>query len=565
MKKTILIVLASVVALAALVAVFLLVQQKNAPETIAIRAIEGVFDDIAAKSEASTLAKALRGGSIEFSLNEMTNDAGVDLFEGIRTSGKLYFSEDAFMAKDISVFSKQVKLLAGNLYFSKAFFYLEESTILKDAFGVSANDFAEELDNSIFAPHSGTPYALSEELASALKNNVKENDLEKKTNEVVSHLLTELWELLCEHAEFEKSKEELLLDNEPTNVRMITVTLSPEALVSFLQKAYTLIEDNTDLRLLIRQYDTHFTLPLTQDEDTPAESWEAMFDDYLRDLEEWVNAYCKEITSSHTAVTAELATPSREDALLFLRIKQGVKTVLSLDLGAKGIKDASSISLTVGDATFSYEKKTATNLERTTLFLNGEKIFRYSVNPQGGAFDLSLEDGLLIKGILTEEEDKTTVEVQAVTLFDENGDEMVYEGKLEFIITPLDTMPQAPNDYKKLSDITVDMLQASNEKIAEGVFKKPCSYRSGANTKISFTDDTFSFVHNQTVYGGTYYIDMLRDRIYLTYDRYSKFADESWTELSTPETLGGDEGWYFSISEDASRIVIDEFSLALIS
>ena len=562
MKKKLLIVIAAVVALAAIVAGFVLfIQKRNSPEAIAVRAFEDFFEGLPEKAEASTVAQALRGGSLSFSLDAIE---GAESLETIRAKGDLYFAEDALMAKDVLVFTADGEmLLSGNLYLSEELFYLEESTLFNGAYGVPLSELAWELDHSILAPDSGFSYALSESLANQIKNAVKKNELKDETEEVVTALLKEIYAIFCEHATFEKTQKEMLLGNEKTEVRFISVSLSPDSLVSFMRKAYTLIEDDASLRLLVQKYDQSILF----DEGAEYESYDALFRAYMQSLAEWVDAYCREITVSQTPVSVELATSKRGDELLLLRVKEGVSTVFSLELGAKGIREADKITLTLGETTAVFETSTVGNSERTSLALNGEEIFVYYVNTAKNTFTLSFGDSLSFQGALTQEEDRTSFEIKSLTLADENGDKVTYATSISLEFNAKADFPDAPSgEYKKPSEITSEMLLELLEPIfgpiSDGVFKEACTFRAANGNKISFSKNKFVLKEGATEYEGTYQIEPTKSRIFLTYTSYTH--NNKTYHLSTPMILGGESGLIFVVSNKGQTITMDGIKYSLI-
>ena len=100
----------------------------NLPQNVAANAVMGAFEELLERDEVKPLYNTLTKGSITASVEGVTQD-DVDLLNGITASGKMYFSNKAFMLEDFQLEYDDFKV-KGDLYVSEDMLYISEDEII---------------------------------------------------------------------------------------------------------------------------------------------------------------------------------------------------------------------------------------------------------------------------------------------------------------------------------------------------------------------------------------------------------------------------------------------------
>ena len=200
----------------------------NTPEVVAANALKGFVQDFGERDEFETVSNMFEKGSMEASMSEIiVNDENV--MEDIAVSGKLYFSPKAYMLENLKVESEMINL-NGTIYISEEMFYIKEEEIIDEAFGGKYSEIADQLRDSIFAPDSGSDFAIPEEvfdpMVEALEN-VENDKMAKDAEKVIKKYVEKLFDVIVDHAEFESENDEVKVGGDKTAVRVVSITITP--------------------------------------------------------------------------------------------------------------------------------------------------------------------------------------------------------------------------------------------------------------------------------------------------------------------------------------------------
>ena len=203
MKKTLLITATVfVVLISVLVFVAIIL---NSPSLVATRAVAGAVDDFSARKEfkpiIDTLSSAFEYGSMDVSFKNLTENGGDYWDKETSFMGKLYFSKNAMLLDDVNL-TLNGERISGEAYVSDEYIYVKEDNILKGTCGVYLPEFEYELKNSIFAPDSGSKYALDRDTYDRIitlnKNREDSKDIEKDIERLSRRVGRDVWKIFLE-------------------------------------------------------------------------------------------------------------------------------------------------------------------------------------------------------------------------------------------------------------------------------------------------------------------------------------------------------------------------------
>ena len=235
----------------------------NTPEFVARNAILGMFQDLIKRDEINPLYNMITQGSLEASVSEFTED-GEDLLEDTSIAGKLYFSKEAFMLEnaDVKLFGGDFHA-SGDIYLSDELIYIKEDHILGGAYGITPKELSADLRSSIFAPDSGSEYAIpDEEVFDAITETSDSADLDamkKDAEKLLKKYIKQAWKIICDDAEFDSETTDVRLNGEKKTVRVVTIDVDTDAMASMLRDAYDFLKNDGDVVKFIETYQSSFS------------------------------------------------------------------------------------------------------------------------------------------------------------------------------------------------------------------------------------------------------------------------------------------------------------------
>ena len=341
---------------------FVTVAMLNAPATVAANALGGLAKDALERDEIKPFCELFTSGSIEASLDGMKVD-GYDSFGDSSISGKLYFSEDAFMLKNVKVnlADGDVKL-NGDAYISEDVVYVNEQEILGGTYGINFSSLADDFANSIFAADSGSVYALDKGTYDAIMkrlDNVSENKMMQRDLEKLSRrVFLDLWEIVLDHAELSSEVVEIDLSGKSSKVRLISITIDSLAMQNIIRAAYEYLCESKEIVAFIEKHESTLCGVL---EALYPYDWDAygslaeLYKKRMSELSDTAEDLCKELESDFRALSIHIATSRISGKLLKLWIEDELETVLSIDCGKKGMRKTDTVTIEAGEVKIVYK------------------------------------------------------------------------------------------------------------------------------------------------------------------------------------------------------------------
>ncbi len=498
MSKKLLVILASVlvVIIGATTAV---IAVSNTPSNVAASAVADFTEDIFERDEIAPLIKTLKKGSVELSLTGIKVD-GEDSFKNSHVKGKVYFSEDAIFLSDIDIKADKNSIV-GDLYLSKDSVYINEEKILKGAYGFEYSDGEDELNDSVFSPDSRSDYALDkssfEEIVSIVNYLEKFDDISKDFKKVAKKVVKKLWNIVIDNADVSSKNTDMRINGDKNKVRLIEISVDSNAAENIILDTVEYLRDSKEVKNFLDKYDDVLSPIISDLYGEDFDSISEMYEDLFNDNEEYIDDLCDELSEYFQTLTLKIATPKSSTKLLKLELDYGKETWISLECGAKGIKNTDKIALTFGGVEVSYEVK-SNDKKKFDAICNvsvGDEEYEISatIDKANEKYKVTYKevdewysyyygectytDEYKISGKFSQKGNKTTLTVDTVKNTyvwkseDYPWENEEYEDKTELkcevVISTKDKMPSRKKDFGKISDITEKDLDDWVEKFED--------------------------------------------------------------------------------------------------
>ncbi len=477
MKKVIAILLAIVLAIGVGAGIFAAVIY-NKPEKVAFSAVQGAIEDLLEREEIAPVWNMLHGGSLSVSVDEFKSD-DYDMLKGGKVSGKIYFSEDAFMAEDIKVDLFGVKI-DGDIYTSSDMIYISEDEIFDGKYGIVYKDAANDFEDSIFAYGSGSDYAIQDEdtydaimeTLESLKDTDNEK-LRKDAEELAEEHIKNIYEIICDNVEFESDNDEVRLNGQREKVRVITIKMDGDDIANIVRDIYEYLCEDKTIGDFLDEHGSSLALAdylFKLDSDSLGE----LYEEYLEDMEDRIDVICDEIEDQCDDTEIKIITPKMSHKLLKAEIEVDGDTVFSIDFGKDGVKKTNEINVEIDGEELSYViSENTKDTYEAKLEADGETVIKVSIDKKGESYKLSLGDGYItIKGDYITDGDTTTITVEKLTVRYESWEDSsettyTYDADITIIIDEKDDIPAAPDKFDRISDITEEDIEKWFEKIQD--------------------------------------------------------------------------------------------------
>lgn len=440
---------------------------QSRPEVVMKNAIVGTAEGLLERDEVRPFRKVLTEGSLSFFFSEAMFEDGSPASSGISFEGKLYFGKGAVMAEDVLVKLGE-REFAGDAYLSDELLYVSEEKTFMDAVGVRYDSLAAQLKNSIFAPTSGSDFALPEEIYDVILDIAEQTPISNAEEDATKLLESHekpLLEILTKNILFTSAEEEIFLGGEKKTVRVVSAVLDGEALSYLLVDLYEYFKNDTTVPAFLDKYGSAL-LPSLKDAgevDEDAESLGQWYKDLLAEEAEWIEDTCEDLRKDEelelklSVVTPKLG--SKAYRIVFELGADGLTdSRIVLDFGGKAARDARKISLSLDGIEYIYEitvddakayeaaltyKADGFSPESYALKIDKEKktfAFDYDENEiLSGSYGEKTEDGK--RTIFLESFEGVTMDLALA--YDEE-----------------DAMPSAPTQYTTVDQITEEKLKA---------------------------------------------------------------------------------------------------------
>ena len=500
MKKLLIMIVCAVVGIGVLVTGFNAIF--NSDKNVALRAIDGALDGLCARDEVEYFTNLMNGGSVSVNYK----NANLDGAE-VKASAKLYLEleDSSLMFDEISASVKMGEdkmSLTGSVYADNEKVYVKNDEILGGAYGVEKGTLAEGFKKSVFAPDSGSAMALDEELYETILKalEITEGDLPEKVMNDAADLadgyLTTVRKLIFKHAEYSNVTEEVKIGGEKVSARVISVIITPETIVNFLEDFYDYLKEDDDLRDFVVNYYNEFK-PVaelfvfsTDAVDTDINVGE-IYDEAIEALGEQIDAIVEKMKDADEGFVAlRLAMPKLSTTLMKAWIVAGsdVKDIeddpdelmemMSIDFGEDGAEDTDTITIESAGQKIKY---TVTEEDDVTTYkiTDGTNYASIAFDDDKDQYTIKLQEKTnsyysgevtttyVISGDYTTDGDASTFELDHAKI---NGEELLTEeNKFDFSITfeESDGMPSAEKDIKSVLTMKEEDFTEIMEKAME--------------------------------------------------------------------------------------------------
>ncbi len=446
----------------------------NSPEVVAANALSGFAKDLLTRDEFKAVTQVLQKGSVEASVSKFDVDDKSILPEGFSASGKLYFSKNALMLKNLNYISKDLEL-SGDVYLSKELAYVKESKILNNTYGVEWDSLANDLKSSVFAYGSGSDYEIKDKtfydaLITSLENPMEKKDL-RELEKIAARYIKDIYKIICENAEFESESDKVNIGGTKRSARVVTISIDATAMIRIMEETYAYLCDDKSLISFLEEHKDSFALKVYKN--APSDSTATIVDMYnemLKELGKSIEDACEDIEDSEFDLKIEIVTPKASSKLLKLTVSSGSHE-LSFDFGKSGIKKTDKITL---DTTFGYEivyeiSEKGKAAYKAGLKINDENVVLINIDYNREYFDISLieskYESIVITGSVSKNGRTTAIGVERIDrayldwYSDVTERTEITKTDLEIIIKTSDKMPKASSDF-----ITIDNIKEADIK-----------------------------------------------------------------------------------------------------
>ncbi len=425
----------------------------NTPENVTKASISGLVSDIFERKEFNSISNVLKSGSAEILLS-LAND---------KTNAELEYKQFFGLDKNES-FIEKIKLtyndftIDGSAYVGDDYMYLSVPKLYDTPIGLIRGNNEKLFSNSPFIFGSGTDYELPEATSDAVTAFLRYLD-DKKVNEELEKDAEKLFERytklffksLNKNAEFDKTNEELMINGESINARVIEIRVNVECIVKIANELYEELKKDEKVEELIKKYaalveqyvkDTSLEDMLTEDNESFVNKVLEVYKDTLDKAEDFIDNLENELelrldegNDLDGEFVIELATKRSSPTLLAMSVSakddEEKTELMKLEIGKDGIAKTDSFSLVLmeGEAKIKFEvdedSKNAYEAE-LSVFEGKEKLAEVFVNieKKEGSFSVGFKsDGetFTLSGDYEKSGKKHTFKLKDLTLKDNEG------------------------------------------------------------------------------------------------------------------------------------------------
>ena len=439
----------------------------NQPNVVVRNALLNTLEDLGKRDEIAPLANMMEKGSLEVKA-EVDGDEFPMIDEDINASGKMYFSKDAFMLDGLKFKYGDEISLTGSAYIDEDVIYVQNKEILDGTYGIVRGEMAKAFKKSVLAEE--IPEENLDLIAQILEDydDGKDLELKKDLEKYVEKYVKIAVKALEENAEYEAENDEVKINGEKVNARVIEVTINGETLAAIAEAVVDELANDKDLRKTILGYAEGYE-EFLQDEGILEDDLEDMYDELMETLEDSVDSV-EELLEEDIVIRVVTAKTSAK--LMQLSVDYDKETLFTLDIGKAGIKKTDTVSLTIADmATVQYNIKTNDSKAyeaELTFKLDGEKkattLCKISVDHKKDTFKVSIpEADIVASGKFVSKSGVTTITLNKIT-----GAVELKEGfELTLIIDEKDKMPKPESKVTNIFKITEEDIEEFSDNAQE--------------------------------------------------------------------------------------------------
>ena len=456
----------------------------NQPEIVAANALKGALTDIFERQELKAINKTLTQGSVTVSVDGV-KCGEEDLMDGMKVSGKVYFSEakKAVMIEDLVIKDDEHKI-QGTVYVSEDMVFISEEEIIKGAYGAKFNDLADDLADSIFAYGSGSEYAIPDKETYETIINVLEGinneKMQKDAEKVLEELEKEAIKAMKKNFEFTSENEEVRIDGNREKVRVVSIIIDGEDLSAAIEDYYDFLANDDSMIDFLETYEDELALitdtlydGMLEEGKSPAEMYEDALDEFGDNLDD----ICDDIEESmdDEELIIKVITPRNSHNLVKLEVEAAGEEIFALEIGMDGVKKTDKITVTVAKEKYVYEVEENSRKEYVGTFKADGTTVEFKVNRENSNYTLQVqEDGetmFTAKGDFISKGNTTKITVDRVTIkeydyWSERYEEVKYDCKISVEMDQNDKIPAVPKNYNTIADITEKDIEKWIERVS---------------------------------------------------------------------------------------------------
>ncbi|NLM83136.1 MAG: zinc ribbon domain-containing protein [Clostridiales bacterium] len=453
----------------------------NSPKALIGTSISNTLKSLRKSDEGAVglLKNVANGGSIEISadLSEW------DILRGsLPLSGRMKFYSDAAdkkFAAEMSLTYDGERPVDAALYASPDAIVLGSNSLLKNKYGVNLKKAASNLDKSVFAPDSGTDFALDEDIYAMLRAffesfGEKNKDLEKNLTDLSNKYIELLIDVACKAGETEKESVTLEIGSEKVKTTAVTLTLDTEAMAEIVREMAKEAAKDKKLRSTAKDLaalgsgTAMFGYYGAPDQDELEEEIDEFFDNLVDEAEE-IAEEIESMGNFRLILEFYVAKDGKTLAAFSMKAREGsdIAFSLSLTLG-KNLGTSEEISLRMNHGwynvavIYSVAENTKTDYAAKLTFQEGNssQSIRITWSKSDGTYRVS-GGGVDLRGTLKQSGKKTTITVREVTI---NGRSMDID--LTVVLNESESVP-SPGSYTDILTITETQIENLVEDVAD--------------------------------------------------------------------------------------------------
>ena len=436
MKKIIIIVIAIALVASAGVGIGVGVGiYQGQPEVVTLNAAVNALEGLSERQETAPLISLLQGGSIQFSgYYDSAKASGEEHGTKLELSGKLYLSEKELLLNNLvgtlTEYNGVEKELSGELYIGQDYSFLSNSEILGGSYGIVRGQTADSFLDSEYA--KGLTEEQKEMIFSALEfyDSSADLDMRKEAEKILERYTKLLFKSFADNAEFEEDVKRVKLSDERIESRVITVTLTTEAIAEILRDLYDQAVEDEALESFFLKYSEYFEDALIANGAlTDGDTVDELYDELMEEAEDAIDSF-EDRANEDEGFEFELVTLKNSSNMCKLTVssfyKESDYRLFTLDLGKAGAKKTDKIQLTLGENAeiYTYEVKERSDEDfkaqltyKSAYIEEEENIFTLSIDREKESFRLSILDGeCIIRGGISQKRGTATLTLDKVTL-----------------------------------------------------------------------------------------------------------------------------------------------------
>ena len=302
----------------------------ESPNKLLEKAVGRTVDQISKWEIISVAEKIANGGSVEFKANTST---GLTL----NAVGKMYMNKDKAML-DLNVNDLIKAAVSG----SKDEIVVKCDQILGKTYGVSLKNIKENLKKSVFAPDSGTEFALPQDtfdsIIKTFDSALDNKELGDRAEKLKDKYVKRFFEIFEENVTVAKENGETeIFDKTGISATVLNFDVSEKVLCTIIDKFWTEIRDDSEFKALLddvlqfAQVTINSASAPQNVDDSATPNAASATDDLIKKIDDGV-AKIKEQTAKD-----EHAEENKITAKLFLNKKTGI--IMRADLAVISVEN----------------------------------------------------------------------------------------------------------------------------------------------------------------------------------------------------------------------------------